>query len=364
MHVTAYDGLDELPPGCGPLFEEAGKASFFLSLAWFRNLAGQALPQDCRVRIYVAHDGDDVRGILPMKFPAGRRLAGRKLEALSNYYSSLFMPLVASADCLQEITDEIARERWDSVDLHPMAQDSPVFGDIEAALKHSGMSVQQYYCFGNWYLKVNERSYKDYSNALPSKLKNTLKRKGKQFSAMASRMEIITGIDGVDSAIAAYQKVYDSSWKIQEPHPGFMPGLIRLCAVHGWLRLGLVYLDEEPIAAQLWIVKDGIAAIYKLAYDEKFAKLSAGSLLTAKLMEHVIDVDRVSEVDYLTGDDEYKRDWMSDRRERWGIIAYNRHTLRGILMSGFSLLKGYAKSIIGTRRNTERLIASSRSATK
>ena len=116
MHVTAYDGLDELPPGCGPLFEEAGKASFFLSLAWFRNLAGQALPQDCRVRIYVAHDGDDVRGILPMKFPAGRRLAGRKLEALSNYYSSLFMPLVASADCLQEITDEIARERWDSVD--------------------------------------------------------------------------------------------------------------------------------------------------------------------------------------------------------------------------------------------------------
>ncbi len=353
MHVTVYQSLDELPPSCEQLFEEAGKASFFLTLEWYRNLAGQALPEDCRARIYVAHEGDDVLGILLMKFAAerGSLFACRKLEALSNYYSSLFMPLVASADCLQMIADEIAREHWDSVDLHPMAQDSPLFGRLEAAMKHSGMSVQPYYCFGNWYLKVDGRSYRDYSNALPSKLKNTLKRKDRQFSAMASRMEIITGIDGVDSAIAAYQKVYHSSWKIREPHPDFMPGLISLCAERGWLRLGLAYLDEEPIAAQLWIVKDGIAAIYKLAYDEKFSKLSAGSLLTAKLMEHVIDVDHVSEVDYLTGDDDYKKDWMSDRRERWGIIAYNRHTPRGVCMGALSRVSGYAKGVVWSRES-------------
>ena len=349
MHVTVCHSLDELPPGCESLFEEAGEASFFLTLAWFRNLAGQALPEGCRARIYVVHEGDDVRGILPMKFTTGSWLAGRKLEALSNYYSSLFMPLAASADCLQTIVDEFASERWDSVDLHPMVQDSPFFGGLVAAMKRSGMSVQQYCCFGNWYLKVDGRSYKDYSNALPSQLKSTLKRKGKQFSSMATRMEIVTGTDGVDSAIAAYQKVYESSWKIPEPHPGFMPGLIRLCAEHGWLRLGLAYLDEEPIAAQLWIVKDGIASIYKLAYDEKFSRLSAGSLLTAKLMEHVIDVDRVSEVDYLSGDDEYKKDWMSDRRERWGIIAYNRNTTRGVCMGALSRVSHYVKGVAWNR---------------
>ena len=349
MHVTVYQSLDELPPGCGPLFEEAGKTSFFLTLAWFSNLAGHALPEDCRARIYVAHEGDDVRGILPMKFAAGSWLAGRKLEALSNYYSSLFMPLAASADCLQTVVDEIASERWDSVDLHPMAQDSPLFAELVAAMKRSGMSMQQYCCFGNWYLKVDGRSYKDYSNALPSKLRNTLKRKGKQFSSMATRMEIVTGTDGVDSVIAAYQKVYDSSWKIREPYPGFMPGLIRLCAENGWLRLGLAYLGEEPIAAQLWIVKDGTASIYKLAYDKKFSRLSAGSLLTAKLMEHVIDVDRVSEVDYLSGDDEYKKDWMSDRRERWGIIAYNRNTPRGVCMGALSRVSDYAKGVVWSR---------------
>jgi CelD/BcsL family acetyltransferase involved in cellulose biosynthesis len=53
-------------------------------------------------------------------------------------------------------------------------------------------------------------------------------------------------------------------------------------------------------------------------------------LLTALLMEHVIEVDKVAEVDYLIGDDPYKKTWMSHRRERWGVIAYNPRSLAGL----------------------------------
>src|SRR5262249_30489346 len=107
------------------------------------------------------------------------------------------------------------------------------------------------------------------------------------------------------------------------------PGLIRLCAERGILRLGLLYVDGEPAASQLWIVHNGRALIYKLAYDERFADLSVGTILTAFLMEHALDVAKVEEIDYLTGDDGYKKEWMSDRRERWGILAMNPRTLRG-----------------------------------
>jgi hypothetical protein len=34
-------------------------------------------------------------------------------------------------------------------------------------------------------------------------------------------------------------------------------------------------------------------------------------------MEYVIDTDRVEEIDFLTGNDAYKQDWMSERRERF-----------------------------------------------
>jgi CelD/BcsL family acetyltransferase involved in cellulose biosynthesis len=85
------------------------------------------------------------------------------------------------------------------------------------------------------------------------------------------------------------------------------------------------------MAAQIWLVCAGTAYIIKLAYHQSYAKYSAGSVLTAHLMRHVVDVDKVMEIDYLIGDDAYKRDWTPLRRERHGIIAFNLHTIRGCL---------------------------------
>ena len=85
------------------------------------------------------------------------------------------------------------------------------------------------------------------------------------------------------------------------------------------------------LAAQVWLVHGAKANIYKLAYVKGQEKLSAGSALTAALMQHVMDVDRVSEVDYLSGDDAYKRDWMAQRRERVGLLAFNPRRPQGLL---------------------------------
>ena len=323
-----YSSLDDLPSACGVLFDEAGKSSFFHTLQWYRNLVENGLPEGAKHRIYAMDGESGVEGMLPMMHDGKKR----RLDSLANYYSSLFMPLVREAGNLGSLVDALAKDemKWEKIDFHPMDVDSPFFSGLIDALKLSGMIVIPYFCFGNWYLEVGGRTYKEYFETLPSKLKNTLKRKSKQLlSSPETRIEIISEKGKLDEAIAAYQTVYNSSWKVPEPYPDFMPGLIRTCAEQGWLRLGLVHVDDEPVAAQVWMVKDGIASIYKLAYDERYSKLSAGSVLTSKLMEHVIDVDKVHEVDYLTGDDDYKKDWMSARRERWGLIAYNKRTFRG-----------------------------------
>jgi hypothetical protein len=47
-------------------------------------------------------------------------------------------------------------------------------------------------------------------------------------------------------------------------------------------------------------------------------------------MRQVLDVDRVSEVNYLTGDDPYKATWMTHHRERIGLIACNKRTVSGL----------------------------------
>ena len=208
----------------------------------------------------------------------------------------------------------------------------PTFPELVEAFKAAGFIAQTFFSFGNWYLPVNGRSFAQYSESLPSVLKNTLSRKRKKLEKTGrAKIEIVTGGRGLDAAIDAYMKVYLSSWKLPELYPQFIPGLIRMCAAMGALRLGIIYVDGEPAAAQLWIVHHGNAFIYKLAYDERFGELSAGTILSATLFQHALDVDKVTEVDYLSGDDVYKKDWMSQRRERWGILALNPRTPRGVL---------------------------------
>jgi hypothetical protein len=336
-----FSSFEDLPEETQRLFDAAGADCIFYGMPWFKTFAKYALDPNDSVRIYSANGGDSTspdQTILPTVHRAADSgfFKARKLSSLSSYYTSLYGPI--GNDFTKRGAEALARAlaeeypRWDEVELRPLDVDAPAFPALVEGLEKAGFIVQTYFCFGNWYLDVKGRSFTQYVETLPSVLKNTLGRKKKKLEKSGrAQIEIVTGGEGLESAIATYNSVYLASWKESEPYPQFVPEFIRNCAAIGTLRLGVVRVDGEPAAAQFWIVHNGKALIYKLAYDERFADLSVGTILTATLMQHVIDVDRVVQVDYLTGDDAYKKDWMSGRRERWGILALNPRTLRGAL---------------------------------
>jgi len=342
LSVCSFSSFDALPDGVRNLFPAASEGCFFDGLLWFQAFSQHALDPSDTVRIYGVEDSAQSGSFqlaLPMIVRKGpsRPWKPRKLSSLSSYYSSLFSPVwngTAVRKASEELIRGISREspRWDEIELKPLDPESPAFAALVESLEAAGFVVQTYFCFGNWYLKVQDRSFEQYLEGLPSVLTNTLKRKRKKLAkSNRAKVEIVMGGSALEGAIEAYNRVYLASWKKPEPYPEFVPGLIRTCAKMGVLRLGLIHVDGEPAAAQLWIVHNRIALIYKLAYDERFAELSVGTVLTAALMQHVIDIDKVVEVDYLTGDYAYKKDWMSHRRERWGILAMNSRTPRGAL---------------------------------
>ena len=90
----------------------------------------------------------------------------------------------------------------------------------------------------------------------------------------------------------------------------------------GALRLGLAYIDGKPVAAQFWTSENGTALIHKLAHDERHMHASPGTLLSAALFQHVIDVDKVDVIDFGTGSDAYKREWMEEVRERFRLDMF------------------------------------------
>ena len=338
--VKIYENLHRLPEKFTGLFAENSARSFFLSFAWFQNFCSTALDPGDEVRIFAIELGNEdqtpVAALMTRYNTLKRQFRTRIVSSLSNFYTSLYEPLYSSSlysdYCFKKLAQSIATARpaWDAVNLKWLNPEDPTFFNLQQAFESAGMIVQTYFCAGNWYLPVNGMSYQQYFGSLRSSVRNIAKSKNKKIECTGrARVQILTGLEGLETGITAYERIYESSWKAPEPHPLFIPGLIRTCAREGWLRLGLVYVDEEPAAAQIWIVANRRASIYKMAYDPRFAKLSVGSFLTTRMMQHALDVDKVDEVDYLTGDDPYKKDWMPLRRERWGILAMNPHTIGG-----------------------------------
>ena len=65
---------------------------------------------------------------------------------------------------------------------------------------------------------------------------------------------------------------------------------------------------------------------------------------------HAIEQDHVQEIDYLIGDDAYKRAWMSLRRERWGIVAYDPRSASGLIGLGREIAGRILKHLKSRRR--------------
>lgn len=350
VRVAAFEHPDRLPQEVQTFLDEAERHNIGFGVHWYRNLVTTVYPEHAGIRFYTLWQDAQVVAVLPLRAARGR--GGWKLDSLSNFYTTLYEPVFEpgiKAAALSPLLAAMARDfsGFSSLTLAPMDPTGQSYQTLLLALRLQGWTAYEYFAFGNWFEPVTS-DWKDYLAARPGQLRSTIKRMGKKFSGEGGRLEIVTEAKDMVAAIAAYNLVYAASWKRPEAFPAFMPGFIQSCAERGFLRLGLAWLNGRPVAAQMWIVSHGRAEIYKLAYDEEFKSYAPGTLLTALLMQHVFDVDKVAEVDYLIGDDPYKQSWMSHRRERMGIVAYNPKSVNG--MAGIAY-ESLARAVKGVRRS-------------
>lgn len=331
IEVKTFLHVKDFSCGQYELDEFVAKDNIETSIDWFDLMQQQVYPDDPGVRYYFSSDDKHPRIILPLRLSTHGNI--KTIESLGNYYTSLYSPLLSKDSDLLAIRHLLTTATLDHGGAHvmrfaPMDPESLPFVGILNGLRAIGWVPFEYFCFGNWYLKVTD-DWEGYLRKRSSNLRSSIKRRGREFAADGGTLEIVTSAEGIDQAIAAFHEVYSASWKVPEPYADFVPSLIRHLAGIGMLRLGIAHLRGRPVAAQLWIVGQEKASIYKVAYHKAFASFSPGTVLTSHLMQHVIDRDHVKEVDFLIGDDEYKPFWMTDRRERWGIVAYNPRTLLG-----------------------------------
>lgn len=272
----------------------------------------QALARDCGMSpvIALATRGDNEAAVLAL---AGE---GGHLQALANWYSFRTRPIVHGGnDLLVELARDLAR-RAHRISLAPLPDEDGSATLVEQAFRKAGWVVRREVSDVNHVLNLRGRDYAGYLASRPGRLRTTIKRKTPKVNTL-----VHTRFDAL--AWADYEDIYADSWKPAEGSPQFLRAFAEAEGKAGRLRLGIArsaYDTHGPaIAAQMWTIEGGTAWIHKLAHRESAADLSPGSVLSAALFEHAIDADGVDMIDFGTGDDPYKRDWMDSVRPRFRL---------------------------------------------
>ena len=322
MKFVCYADWDQLPESANALFEQGEKDSIFFSRPWFECMTATALGSGHTMVLACVVAGGKVLAMLPLMESAGNKT----WYSLRHGFTPLYSLLLADDDqervltCLAQALSQLP---VNGLLLEPVADDDSKLNDLQRSLETAGFSCEHIFRSYNWVYHLQGQSYAEYMAARPAQLRNTIARKKRKLEREHGyEIRLFTG-DEVPRRMSDYYVVYNASWKQNEiKNAGFQDCFVEDfsragSSGTGWSRLAILYIKGQPVAAQLWFVRHGKASIFRLAYDKAWKKYSTGSILTSYLMEYVIDTDRVNEIDFLTGNDAYKQDWMSERRERF-----------------------------------------------
>ena len=333
--VEPFGDPDTLPPDAASLFPAADDDPF-ASRAWYRAVVAHAMPEDAAASFLLCRiDGRPV-ALFPMRVFAN----GRALASLTTPYTCLYHPLVAGgldSATLQQAFAAFARfcRAWPIIRIDAMPADWSGLPTCMAAIGAASLTTRRFNHFGNWHEPIEGRSWEQYLAARPGQLRETIRRKLRRSERDPDcRFEVITGGDRLASGIETFEAVYRRSWKEPEPFPDFNAGLMREMAPLGLLRLGILWIGAEAVAVQLWMVERHRATVLKLAHDEAFKPVSPGTVLTALMLRRLIDQEQITELDFGRGDDDYKRGWAAQRRQRIGLVLANPWRAQGIAFLG------------------------------
>lgn len=238
-----------------------------------------------------------------------------RIAPLRNWYSFTWRELAPAGAAGDRLLEAIARQlksRGWRVTLEPVPGEDGSAERLARAFRAAGWQVAVEPCDINHILPVDGRSFAEYWETRPGQLRTTLKRKAKKVE-----VKVLTCFD--EAVWADYEAIYAASWKPSEDQPAMLRAFAEAEGAAGRLRLGIARAEGLAVAAQCWTVENSIAYIHKLAHLESHKPLSAGTTLTAALFRHVIDTDKVALVDFGTGDQAYKADWMEQVRQRFRI---------------------------------------------
>ena len=319
--------------------DRIAQPSLFDRLDWFRRIWAHCPPGDAPLIVRARSESAEAWLMLAAR--------GQRAVGLASWYSLAFRTVLAGnpsdgvARSLIVATARRLRPRLATITLdHVPEADAEL---LRSGFRRAGWSARITPQTAHWTVRTEGVSFDEYWAARPGQLRSTARRKAAKIDIAC---EVLTAFDA--EAWAAYASVYAASWKPEEGSLAFLRSMAEEEGAAGCLRLGIARIDGVPVAAQLWTVEQSTAIIHKLAHREDAAEQSPGTILSKAMFAHAIDRDHVSLIDFGTGDDRYKADWMDTRDMRMRVELFNPMKPVGL----FCATRAAAVALVGRQRGS------------
>jgi hypothetical protein len=359
MKIEVYSSFEALPERVMAFAEVAAHGNFFRSLAWFRTVLKTAVPARDGPRIYVAEeDGRPTAALIGSeRWEAGRLRAHMMLGTGQGMYAATYGPLLdptLGIAGLRTIAAAVTGESpaFDVLRFDGLDPSSVEFSALWVALRERGMLLQRFANFASWAEGVRGLSFENYLARRPPCIRDVAER-GLAGSALSSKIdfELVTEATDLARPLIDYALVDLQSASPPEVYPDSIAEVVQVAAAHGYLRFGLLYVNNRPAAAQIWVVAGGTATNWRQRHVAQFDRLPIQASLTVAMLRHLFDADKIDQIEFSrdsSSSDVEPQHWLTNCRERVGLIAVNRRTGKGLL-AGARHIGGHA-AISAVRR--------------
>jgi CelD/BcsL family acetyltransferase involved in cellulose biosynthesis len=348
--IKEFDKIEEYFPHWDQLFN-SGQYEASLSLDWTLALLKTHL-DGASFFLIVLRDSTQILGIVPVCIREVRKhgLSLLTMFPLAEYFNTHSDLLLKnwSEELLKVLLEALfsVEHKWDIFRINRFVETNPILESITHNLRNNftfKYDIQK--AEPSFFIEL-DNNYDDFLGRRSANFRYQIKRVAKKIQSLGDitflRNQDSNDFDEVYNTILSIE---EKSWKHRhgtaisstEKQREFYRELGKSAFNKGWLRLCILYLDHDPIAFEMGLVKCKKYYGVHGSYDEKFKKWNPGTALLARFIEDLIH-DGMKEYDWFGEPFEFQNRWTDKFRWHNSLIIYN-NTSKARLFAVYNTLK-------------------------
>jgi len=302
------------------------RGNAFITPEWFRAWSDNRPEATSPLIVAARHLDGRLAGVLPLVFDFGRR--PRIVSFAAATFGDRFGPAAQEADEAAVATAAVSAlsnsgfDRY-TLTLNNVEPEASWWKALHGACAGTRASVlqpraeQPYIDLEglDWdgYLATRSSSFRKKVRQRERKLE-----KGRDVAVRSATAETLT------ADLAIYFDLHERRWQerssiLSPAARSFLTSFATLAEQRKWLRLRLLEVDGEPVAAFLgWRVGNRFA-FYNSGFDPEWAELSVGTVMLTRTVQRAIE-EGATEFDMLLGDESYKRRFQNATRHVQTVV--------------------------------------------